>query len=59
MSLDRASRIVQALSARDAWLCSIPHGQYEHHEPYSAVQAADLVREVLAEDARAHLAWND
>lgn len=46
---DRATRIIESLSSDDAWLCSIPHGQYETHVPYSKAQAIEKVRDALRE----------
>jgi hypothetical protein len=53
--MDQATALINALYKSDAWLCSIPHGQYETHDPYRKQKAIDLMREALAEVARAEL----
>jgi hypothetical protein len=49
---DRAEVIVDLLYDDDAWLCSIPHGQYETYVPHRKEDAVRKVREALGKTER-------
>jgi hypothetical protein len=44
---EQAALIVDALYRADAWLCTIPHGQYETYSPYRKERAVQLVVNAL------------
>lgn len=43
MNREQATKIVLALYDDDAWLCSIPHGQYESYSAYTQEQAIQKI----------------
>lgn len=45
--VDLAKDIINELARFDAWLCSIPHGQYETYVPHKEDRAIDLMNGVL------------
>lgn len=43
-----AAAVVQNLNKMDAWLCSVPHGQYETYSPHTPEHAKLLLLDALA-----------
>jgi len=50
---DRAKRIIALLIERDVCLATMPHPPYKPSYPIGIHEATDILRDVLADDARA------
>lgn len=45
-----AMKLIKRMRDNDAWLCSIPHGQFETYTSHSKDRAEGILRAALSEE---------